>query len=702
MRQTTNRLPRAVSISTRTSETTFSHLSELTLDEIKLSSLAGPLAREWLLAQISAAESFIRTLRQRANTFTSIHILPDDILVKIFTVLVCDKSSVVWPLSAVCRRWRHVVLTSQLFWNTVDLNDLDKAKVYLERSGTAPLSLDLCREDDDVNGFLLNQLIAGHSARTTSLNIHLPFPTMFAVLGDLTAPFPALETLHLVCAPPKGGLTRENLTTVSYTPPTPLSSSIKVLWLQRVSIQWTSPAFNNLVKLDLRDQVRDVAPSMDDFLAVLARSPNLEHLSLVFAGPMLPGENVTLYPDPPNPSNRPTLPNLKKITLHNRPVDIAHLLANLSFPSSARVHLYVDLPSSAEGDDGEGGGEAEMLMGLLPRGGTLSTLERVDTVRLRYTEMEEGVSWDETFILIEGCSSSTPAITSSSTRALEDDEDDRGETGHMSNALLAIYIKVPNGSADHAWRAELPALFRALPVLFPNSNPAPSSFDPTSPSSTSPSPSPTPSPPSPFHNTIKTLLLHWNYYNFTPRDWTLVLSHFKHVQRMEVFSNWGYYADERNVEDLLGVLTPCFVGGMGAGVDGMGDRNENPANVDVNVHGNANANVNIHPTYPNPANANTNTPPQTQTTSSSPVTTSTSTTLILPHLLHFKIAEFSMGDNFFSALTTCLRNRHGHSSGAGTLETFELGNFYWRGEGAFEMPDWRRYVRRKQKKPETF
>ncbi|KAI0081466.1 hypothetical protein K474DRAFT_1695059 [Panus rudis PR-1116 ss-1] len=596
------------------------------IDEDKLSTLSGSSARQWLLDQASAAEDFILTLRQRANTFAEIHRLPDDLLAEIFALRVSEKPSAVWALSAVCHRWRQVVLDCQLFWSQVDLNSLERAEVYLKRSGTAPLALDLDRESDDddednrINGFLLNQLLTGHSTRATSLNIYLPFASMCNVLEDLHCPFPAMENLRLRCVTFKSE-PRDSISTVPYNPPTPLSSSIKVLWLQKVIVPWTSPAFDNLVDLDLRDQVRNasVAPSMEEFLAVLARSPNLENLSLSFAGPMLP-DNPASYPDP-NPDNRISLPQLKRISLHNRSVDIAHLLANLIFPNTTRVKIFVVLTAGAEA-----------LMELLPRGGKLSTLERVETLRLKYTENFDEVPWDDTSIMIEGLPSmsSIPPPKSTDASAAEEEE---------SPALLSIHFKLHEGNAEHAWRVELPSLFRALPALFP------------SPHCTS---------------LIKTLDFHWNYYHFTSEDWRVVLTHFNELENMDIYSNWSYYADEKNVEDLLDVLTPPLIGASASTQAPSGNSNA-PSETSTTT---------IQTAPPGrPTNGNTN------------------ASLLLPSLRRLKLAEFSMGDNFVSALMDCLSARHSRNV---PLDGFSLGNFYWRGEKEFVLPDWSTCLTRKK------
>lgn len=477
--------------------------TRFSVDDVKLSAVPPKDARQWCLDEVSLFEAQIRSLRTRANSFTDINKLPDDILSDIFNLVVEDDHQsdrqlyMNLRLSAVCQRWRSVALDSQLLWTVVDLSHLSRAAAFLARSGTASVDAYLDNgfygqgggDTSRVDGWTLWATLSPHAHHISALYIEVPYNHMVELLDSLDCTFTNLVNLRLLC-PIEKMEPRDGIQTVFYNPSG--AHTIQELDLYKVFVPWVSPAYDNLRDLDLRYQVSNpsLAPTMDGFLSVLERSPELEYLRLAFAGPMLDPSDITY----PKPQRKIELKRLKSVTLYNNPLDIGHLLAHLDFPATTTLNLHAILSPS------------NSICDLFPRYGRLSAFDDISHLHLSYTKSYTECAWDENDLSLhlEATSKESP------------------------HSRINVDFKWSDDGGNDAWAIGIPQTFRSLPVLFA-------------------------------HSPITHIEVTCSYHAFMPSDWRLVLSSFPTLTSLTAQPlSPAYYVPSSSVEDLLEVLTPSL------------------------------------------------------------------------------------------------------------------------------------------------
>lgn len=413
----------------------------LSLEHLKLSSFPRDEFRQWILDEISIAERYIQSLRTHTNAVSEIHKLPNDLLSDIFNLVVEDDHQadrqvyMNLRLSAVCRRWREVALDSQLLWTVVDLSHLVRATAFLERSGTALVDAYLdggfygqgSGNPSRVDGFGLWETLSPHAHHISALYIEVPYPQMQGLLESLDCMFSNLINLRLLCPIEKGETC--DIQPIHYNPSR--LHAVKELDLYKIFIPWNSPAYNNLRDLDLRYQVSNPssAPTMDQFLNVLERSPELEYLRLAFAGPML-DPSFTSYP---SFQRKVTLSSLKSVTLYNNPLDIGHLLAHLDIPSTTCINLHAVLSPT------------NTICDLFPRGFSLPVVYDISTLSLGYTKTYTECAWEDLSLHLEASSKESP------------------------RSRINIDFKWGEEGGIGAWAVRISQTFRSLPILFSRS-----------------------------------------------------------------------------------------------------------------------------------------------------------------------------------------------------------------------------------------
>ncbi|KAI0632113.1 hypothetical protein C8Q77DRAFT_901843 [Trametes polyzona] len=219
-------------------------------------------------------------------------------------------------VSHVCARWRAVAIDNPLLWSHIQIignPPYDRAKTYLERAKTAPLTISIDRtiDDDDfsmsddsyepedpdpdlaiMEGIM--ELIVPHIAHWQALQIMVSFyPHMQYALETLgsAGPAPMLEVLQLYHYED----TDEHVT---FPHPTLREQSFRLfggeaprltqvaLW--GVHLPWTqdgAPFLSGLTDLELAYHALDVRPSFYDFARILRSSPGLRTLTLCLSGP---------------------------------------------------------------------------------------------------------------------------------------------------------------------------------------------------------------------------------------------------------------------------------------------------------------------------------------------------------------------------------------------------------------------------------
>ena len=288
---------------------------------------------------------------QYPNGLAGIRKVPNEILLRVFIELytvVCasNPESQVWiRVTGVCRHWHQVALAIPELWTCIVLTKPKLMNIFARRSGSLPLTLSSWDPSGHIPSSLhrvdLEHFIDTHRQRILHIRLARYLTSMWDNLKPFQTELPNLVSLELRnCF--TYGWDRSRIDCYwTYNPvaiekPKPLRS----LLLFQFFIPWDSFIYTGLRRLDLRGQVKDHtwdrAPSMDTFLAVLARCPELEYLRLQHSGPTL---NPT-DPIPPPLSHKINLPHLKNIVLMNEPGDVSNLLQNLRLPDDARYTIY--------------------------------------------------------------------------------------------------------------------------------------------------------------------------------------------------------------------------------------------------------------------------------------------------------------------------------------------------------------------------
>ncbi|KAF9780767.1 hypothetical protein BJ322DRAFT_280341 [Thelephora terrestris] len=116
------------------------------------------------------ALSFLRSIK---NTFAPIHRIPSEILSLVPRYWGEGRTdSDLIALTHVCRRWRKVFTASSALWTHLECNDVEKTRVYVERSKSSPLEVVLSDSKKSYNylkaAFLL---VIPHIDRVMSVEI---------------------------------------------------------------------------------------------------------------------------------------------------------------------------------------------------------------------------------------------------------------------------------------------------------------------------------------------------------------------------------------------------------------------------------------------------------------------------------------------------------------------------------------------------
>jgi len=213
-------------------------------------------------------------------------------------------------VSHVCSTFRNVALRTSSLWTTIILSHLrdeqmERARAFVERSGTSPLTIFYEEEDgsDELRDTLMD-LLHPHISRLKAFSIRLSsFRSIHRIMLHLDKPAPLLEYLELNERDYDTGFDEfeafehpelaEPLTVFSGHMP-----KLKELILDGVHVAWPNCNFHDLRELVLGYHTRDVRPTYEDFKAIIDGSPDLKCLTLRGSGPILPEEAdvVACYP----------------------------------------------------------------------------------------------------------------------------------------------------------------------------------------------------------------------------------------------------------------------------------------------------------------------------------------------------------------------------------------------------------------------
>lgn len=291
---------------------------------------------------------YIVFLRQLRNSHLPIRRMPPEILVEIFLrVNEGEESRCPFWLSIthVCHQWRALALSISALWCEVSLFDQFISKLFLERCQSGPLYIHQSHTRNGHMSLEIEQewqnILDPRTSRMHTINLYgSDAISLWSSLRCFRGPFPSLHSLSLS----SGGMAR-----LPWTEPADgFFPALRHVKLYRVLVPWASPIFRNLQTLKLHDQlVSRRSCTMDDFLKVLDQcAHSLEVFSIAFSGPRLPRDTATY----PSIGKTVHLSRLQIFDIHHHPIDIAHLLAHVSFPHTAQLSIRYKVPDDASLD----------------------------------------------------------------------------------------------------------------------------------------------------------------------------------------------------------------------------------------------------------------------------------------------------------------------------------------------------------------
>jgi len=254
------------------------------------------------------------------NTFAPINRIPQEVLSLIPDH--CDTDKDLIALTHVCRGWRELFISRSSLWTFLDCTDVDKTRVYLERSRTSPLEIYLEEEEDTTylnDAFLLT---VPHLGRLGSLTLSGSSDNLLQLTKHFASPAPLLEKLKLT-------FTRTQTPIIQGVIFGGNLSSLRELRLSGVIANKAWENMSNLRTFDLR-QIPTNKISVTQLLNVFECAPLLRKIHLRDAFPT--------SSDAP-PGRVVPLPNLKFLTIVAQPVHTV-LLNHLLIPAGASVQQY--------------------------------------------------------------------------------------------------------------------------------------------------------------------------------------------------------------------------------------------------------------------------------------------------------------------------------------------------------------------------
>ncbi|THU81775.1 hypothetical protein K435DRAFT_972231 [Dendrothele bispora CBS 962.96] len=281
----------------------------------------------------------------------------------------------------VCRLWRGILATSPHLWSTVDSGLIPVT--FLKRSLAAPLTAYLGIRTQEIPDKILYQVLE-HSGRLRQLHLSTEGwesgTPVYQYLSS-SSEAPLLTSLTILT---DGEHVVNGALPVVFKGSTPRLTKLCLKYFT----SWPFNEFIGLTHLCLYNQHELSRPTTSSFLEFLASSPQLEHLSLIQAGPTRPDGADTSAPHDKFVSLR----CLKELNIGDWPSAriVSRLLSHLILPPTTDMYIWGD-PLNDLDDD---------LSLLLPT--DISRLENLHDIKKWYFARQPRVILDTPFIAVTG------------------------------------------------------------------------------------------------------------------------------------------------------------------------------------------------------------------------------------------------------------------------------------------------------------
>jgi F-box-like len=304
--------------------------------------------------------------------------LPVELLAEIFTIgQAFELEEEAMPTShltasAVCQKWRTIVLGTPPLWRWITIDDHEpwtRTLTYLERAEQCPLRIKIHWTEEEGEEVVSHRNVEQLNNVLDFLVPHVDRWQLFSLeVSQYTLIYHALARLEHLSAPCLEELSLSHQDDAEVGPvfepealshsfelfcgaeDTPredtsgeeTSKSLKKARLWGVHVTWKSPLFTRLTSLTLAYHSEDVRPSVENFFSILSSSaPTLEEFTLEYSGPA--GDDAIAG----WPTESISFPCLRYLKIAFIPaIYIQNLLIIIDAPKLDQLDLDLD-----EGDD---------------------------------------------------------------------------------------------------------------------------------------------------------------------------------------------------------------------------------------------------------------------------------------------------------------------------------------------------------------
>jgi len=212
-------------------------------------------------------------------------------------------------------------MSHPLLWTRLGCANVDKTRVYINRSKSSPL--EICLGTDGLGRFCKGAFLATvpHLGRLKTLSVFERSSVLQVLVGHFSRPFPLLRVLKI-------GLAHKPTLTLPSTFSNGDLSSLCELILERCLMPLSWRGLENLTTFHL-SHIPEGEILLAHFLVFFESAPRLHHIRLHYSIPNSPNSP---------PERLLSLPHLKKLSILMDPLCFV-LLNHLSIPSGASVVL---------------------------------------------------------------------------------------------------------------------------------------------------------------------------------------------------------------------------------------------------------------------------------------------------------------------------------------------------------------------------
>jgi hypothetical protein len=287
----------------------------------------------WLTPIVSQIDDFerdaleiLRLIQSLRNRLAPISRIPPEVLTLIpdfWYTASCDRDLI--ALSHVCRAWREMFVSRSSLWSNLDCVHADKTRVYLERSGSSPINLQLRIGVGPSSLDLLLRIIPQAIGRLKFLSIEARPENLEAIMAHFSHPAPLLEELEI------DGECHYLPQYNPVLPPTIFNGDLSSLRTLHLECIRTELLWRNMVNLTSLSLYHTSAGDFGRLLDLFEGAPRLCEIALFLAALIFGGENGRLV----------SLDHLKRMDIIEcGPTSI--LLNHLTIPVGAKLTTQPD------------------------------------------------------------------------------------------------------------------------------------------------------------------------------------------------------------------------------------------------------------------------------------------------------------------------------------------------------------------------